>query len=290
MKSPSFPFYANDFLASVAEMDPDEVGIFIRLLCYQWINGSVKKDKAARLGGGKISAAVLAKFEEVASELRNPRLEAERQKQADYREQQSQRGRAGAESRWNSRRDGTRHASANGDTMAPPSSGQCPNNGFSSSLSSSSSVLSSQRSFSREAQGAAVAASGVSPKAKKSKSEGKTQEPIPVPIELDTPEARQALSDWREHRRQKRKPLTTIQETKLLAEWAAKSSGRFVAAVNHSIANGWQGLFEPNSPNNGSRPTPNSADPRGNLGVLARHRERMAAMEGAQHGEADASR
>ena len=140
MKSPAFQFYPADFLAGTAEMDPDEVGIYIRLLSYQWLNKFVRKDKAARLGGGKISPAVLAKFEDANGELRNSRLEAERQKQADYREQQSLRGRAGAESRWNSQRDGTRHASANGEPIAPPSSGQWRNDGSSSSSSSLSST------------------------------------------------------------------------------------------------------------------------------------------------------
>ena len=66
-----------------------------------------------------------------------------------------------------------------------------------------------------------------------------------VPTELDTPEARQALDQWREYRRESRKKLTPIGERTLLKKWAAHGSARFVAAVNHSIANGWQGLFEP---------------------------------------------
>lgn len=38
-------------------------------------------------------------------------------------------------------------------------------------------------------------------------------------------------------------------ETKLLTEWSTKGSDRFVAAVNHSIAQGWQGVFERNESN-----------------------------------------
>jgi hypothetical protein len=41
-----------------------------------------------------------------------------------------------------------------------------------------------------------------------------------------------------------KKPLTALAETKLLREWSSKGSDRFVAAVERSIANGWQGIFE----------------------------------------------
>jgi hypothetical protein len=94
----------------------------------------------------------------------------------------------------------------------------------------------------------AADASGDSSTSVKRKS--KSQEPIAIPHELDTPEARKALDEFKEHRRQKRKPLTPLSESKLLTEWASKGAGRFVAAVDHSIANGWQGLFEPNTKTN----------------------------------------
>lgn len=138
MKSPAFRFYPADFLMGTADMGAAEVGAYIRLLCHQWDRGFVPKEKAARLAGAKVSASVLAKFVETGGELRNQRMEDERKKQAEYRAQQSQRGKAGAESRWNGSRDGTRHANANGQTMAPPSSGQCPNDGFPFPSSSSS--------------------------------------------------------------------------------------------------------------------------------------------------------
>ena len=43
-KNPSFQFYANDFLADVAEWTNEEVGIYMRLLCLQWINGSISAE------------------------------------------------------------------------------------------------------------------------------------------------------------------------------------------------------------------------------------------------------
>lgn len=93
-------------------------------------------------------------------------------------------------------------------------------------------------------EGAADAA-GASASDSKRRRQRQTPESMPLPDELDTPEARTALDEWRQHRREKRKPLTPTAERKLLDEWSVKGAARFVAAVNHSITSGWQGLFEP---------------------------------------------
>lgn len=61
-----------------------------------------------------------------------------------------------------------------------------------------------------------------------------------------------AWAEWHEHRRQKRKPMTELSQKKLLGECARMGEKRAIAAINHSIANGWQGIFEPK--NDGQRP------------------------------------
>ncbi len=99
---------------------------------------------------------------------------------------------------------------------------------------------------------AADASGGLTRPGKRS---SRNQAPVPIPDALDTKEVLKALDEFKEHRRQIRKKLTPLAEQKLLAEWSEKGAARFVAAVNHSIANGWHGLFEPN---NGSR----SQDPK----------------------------
>ena len=46
MKPPeSFPFFHEDFLSGTAYMSPEEVGIYVRLLCYQWQKGGVPSDE-----------------------------------------------------------------------------------------------------------------------------------------------------------------------------------------------------------------------------------------------------
>lgn len=120
---------------------------------------------------------------------------------------------------------------------------------------------------------AAIAAGDVRPaKSSKPKAKNKTEKPIVIPAELDTAEFVQAWAEWKEHLRQKNKPMKPLQETKLLSTWKANGVERTIAAINHSIANGWQGLFEPNAPSNGQR-TAQQEDPRGNFAAGERFLE-----------------
>jgi len=100
MNTPAFQFYSGDFIAGTTAMSPAEVGAYIRLLCYQWSNGSIPDDprKLRQIVGGPVSADVLAKFKPAGDgRLANQRLEQERQKQTEYREKQRQKGiRSGA--------------------------------------------------------------------------------------------------------------------------------------------------------------------------------------------------
>ena len=103
-RAPAFQFYADDFLAGTLDLSQADVGAYIRLLCHQWNRGSipVETEKQQRLAGGSVSVDVLAKFRLVdGSRLVNERLEQERQKQANYRELQRQKGKLSAESRQN---------------------------------------------------------------------------------------------------------------------------------------------------------------------------------------------
>jgi len=56
---------------------------------------------------------------------------------------------------------------------------------------------------------------------------------------------RAAWRDWCEHRRQLSKPLTEAAAKTLLGKLEKMGSPRAVEAIHHSLANGWQGIFEP---------------------------------------------
>lgn len=102
MNAPAFQFYASDFIASTATMTAEEVGAYIRLLCYQWINGGIPNDDdriKALVGicGGNAMAYAKSKLT-VCDDgmLRHPRLEDVRSKQDAFRKKQAE----NASKRW----------------------------------------------------------------------------------------------------------------------------------------------------------------------------------------------
>jgi uncharacterized protein YdaU (DUF1376 family) len=108
MKPPAFQFYTDDFLGGVATMSQAEVGAYILLLCQQWNHGSipVQPDRQQNVAKGAVSDHVISKFKRGEDgELRNERLEMERQKQAIYREKQRQKGLASGIARASSSRE-----------------------------------------------------------------------------------------------------------------------------------------------------------------------------------------
>jgi uncharacterized protein YdaU (DUF1376 family) len=107
-KSPAFQFYPKDFMAGTATMSNQEVGAYMRLLCYAWDAGSVPNDSRER---SRIVCCSLKqerilwhrlerKFALVDGVYVNERMEEERQKQAEYRRRQSDKGKASAIVRW----------------------------------------------------------------------------------------------------------------------------------------------------------------------------------------------
>lgn len=137
-KSPAFQFYASDFLTGTFTMSLQEVGAYIRLLCYQWDKGPIPtdaRDRARIMGCAKAQEVQLwkrlsPKF--VVTDLEdgyiNERLEEERRKQAEYRQRQSDKGKASAATR---KQPDSNHGSTTAESRLQPE-------GNSSSSSSSS--------------------------------------------------------------------------------------------------------------------------------------------------------
>jgi len=103
MNPPAFQFYADDFLAGTMDLSPEEVGAYIRLLCAQWSRGYIVPDPARidRIAGCPVPPVVLAKFDQGEDgNLRNARLEREREKQNEFRNGRSEAGKKGAAKRW----------------------------------------------------------------------------------------------------------------------------------------------------------------------------------------------
>ena len=68
---------------------------------------------------------------------------------------------------------------------------------------------------------------------------------IEIPGELDTEPFRAAWSDWLTHRKQIKKPVTELAANKQLKALAKRGTNDAIRAIEHSIANGWQGIFDP---------------------------------------------
>ena len=104
-KPPSFDFFPDDFIAGTYHLPAEAVGIYVRLLCYQWNNGSIPSDEAelARVAGVDADAmrthmrTVMLKFmPDECGGLQNARLEREREHKLSVIEK----SKAAADSRW----------------------------------------------------------------------------------------------------------------------------------------------------------------------------------------------
>lgn len=95
-------------MAGTATMSNQEVGAYMRLLCYAWDAGSVPNDPKER---SRICACSMAQEREIWKKVGakfslqndvylNERMEEERKKQAEYRRRQSDKGKASAAVRW----------------------------------------------------------------------------------------------------------------------------------------------------------------------------------------------
>lgn len=102
MKDPAFPLYAQDFIVGTMHMTFEEMGAFIKLLAYQWVNlGIPKKRLGFILGSGweTVWVSISDKFIEKDGILYNKRIEEEREKRIAFKEKQAENGKKGGRPR-----------------------------------------------------------------------------------------------------------------------------------------------------------------------------------------------
>lgn len=151
---PAFQFYAADFLTATAEWTDEEVGIYLRFLLNQWINGSIPREFK------RLSMLITANPEDLEKNhwpligqkfvegkdgrLRNARLEEIKQQQIDYRKAQAKLGKKGAQKRWGRHDEphSERYSDPSGDTISDPNG---DSNGQKIALQSSSSFLKKEK-------------------------------------------------------------------------------------------------------------------------------------------------
>ena len=109
-KLPWFPLYAADFLTDTQDWEVESIGAYFRLLCYQWINGSIPSDikKISKLAGVYDSELIVNIWEEIQDKFHkkndgtfiNKRLEKERKAKMEFLKNASESGKKGAKKRW----------------------------------------------------------------------------------------------------------------------------------------------------------------------------------------------
>lgn len=129
-KSPACPIFVRDYMADedVVLMDLEQEGAYLRLLFYQWLEGTVPDDieSLARMCRTtpqrmrRIWKRVGVKFESAGpGRLRNATLERVRAESKAYQNKMAENGRKGAASRWG--KDGKANGKANGNATAESS-------------------------------------------------------------------------------------------------------------------------------------------------------------------------
>ncbi len=109
-KPPAFPLYASDFDMDTATWENDEIGAYLRLLLYEWVNGALPNDpyklsKIVRESKKKFTK----KWENLSTKfiqngngfLINKRMEEVREERSQFIESQREKGIKSAKKRWN---------------------------------------------------------------------------------------------------------------------------------------------------------------------------------------------
>lgn len=221
-KAPAFQFYPKDYLTDtkVLMMPLAAQGLYVQLLCLDWIEDGLTEAELKALCGGHqdidaIAIAMLCdcfvKHPTKAGHLSNPRLQRERISQAENREKRTQSGKKGANARWGNNL--TRVANASKPHSERNANG-IAKDGSSSSTSSSSSIYNNPSAS------------------------------ITFPPKLDTPECRAAWASWLEHKKSKgQKYKSRKTQEQALRNWAEGPPSDFIAAINFSIGSNYGGIF-----------------------------------------------
>ena len=249
-KPPSFDFFPDDFIAGTYHLPAEAVGIYVRLLCYQWNNGSIPADETelARVAGVDADAmrthmrTVMLKFmPDECGGLQNARLEREREHKLSVIEK----SKAAADSRWAKEKarkeaDSTKkppcgriadaYADALPTHMPPTSNVQLP--------------ASIDLIPPLSPKGETAEPPKVDPP-KPPKTPRKPKETVGeflVPTRLDSPEVREALEAFERMRRNIGHPIRDRGNVCRGWDQAYRDREHLLACINLTTANEWQGI------------------------------------------------
>ena len=242
-KNPSFQMYAADFLTDTQDWEAEEVGVYIRLLLSQWVNGRIPKDKKkiARVAGvsvdelSKVWATIGAKFvEDGSGNLINKRLEKSRTDKEAYLKKQSEKGKKSAQKRWNAEEKVTAVV-----TETQPESNRGHNSGYNSVTHS---VITETKPLEEEDE----VEEEIEIEAVDEENKG-GNENLVLPFGDKVFEV--AWKAWKEYKREQHnfeyKSLMTEQAAlKELGDLSGYEVLKAVKIIYQSIGKGWKGLFK----------------------------------------------
>jgi uncharacterized protein YdaU (DUF1376 family) len=219
-RAPAFQFYADDFLAGTMTMTNEERGAYISLLCLQWSKGFVTELDIQRMCHGMpthCQGICQSKFHiGEDGNYRNKRLEKERTKQKERSEKQ----RDIANLRWNK------------DANALPED-----------------MPEDAKAYAESVPEVCFPSPSPSPKKKDTEANDSpwaVKFGLTLPENLQTNECLAAVETWLAYKAERKNGYKRIGLSKALEAWANEfNASTFPAAVNHSIANNYQGIFAP---------------------------------------------
>jgi uncharacterized protein YdaU (DUF1376 family) len=216
-KPPAFQFYAADFMIGIMGMSDEETGAYIKMLSTQWLHGSLpncKKTIKKMINLRKVPSEIVMRKFAICDDgfLRNERMETVRQKQIIYAETMKN----NANSRWNKKKE------ADALAMQMHYESICKTDALHSSSSSSTST---------------------STTILKTNNNKERAEALILPF--DSSDFKLFWANWEQHRKEKKAKLTPTVRNQQLAKLKDMGEHRAIAALKHSLANGWTGIYEP---------------------------------------------
>jgi uncharacterized protein YdaU (DUF1376 family) len=209
-KAPAFQFYPADFISDelVQIMSNEEVGVYVKMLCSDWINGGLPSNKAVlcRMFNCDQTALdmCLSSFVLKSDRYFNKRLIKERKKQAQYRQKQSK----NAQSRWN-KRVNPMPPQCDGSAVGVPT--QCSLSSSSSSPSDNTPIVPKGTGFNA------------------------------LSVELPPNVSPAIWAEWCQHRIEIRKKMTQTSTTRQLNMLKGQGANADLI-ISNAIEKGWTGL------------------------------------------------
>ena len=248
-KAPAFQFYAQDFLTGCTYLTNEEIGMYIKMLCKQWTDGSIPKKRLGFLVGcdwDNISDELKGKFKDFGEHIANERLEIERSKKKNFIEKQAENGKKGGRPKKNKNPESIENIEEETQIKPNPLSKINPNKNQKKPLEEE------DRSMKYEEEKEIEKGNRKKALVPKSKIEIVKEE---VVFPFDTENFKVQWQLWKAYKNKefgfKYKSLQSEQAfLSELANLSESNEQKAVAIMHQSMAKGWKGIFQLKNNNN----------------------------------------